>query len=41
MLSQEMLRNSKPWFPRSETGQPLLHDLVIASLFPMNEKNEL
>jgi hypothetical protein len=32
-----MLRSSKPFVPAtSETGQPFLRDLVIASLFPMN-----
>jgi hypothetical protein len=42
MLSQEMLRSSKPLVPAtSETGQPFSRDLVIASLFPMNNKNEL
>jgi hypothetical protein len=36
MLSQEMLRGSKPLvLATGETGQPFLRDLVIASLFPM------
>jgi hypothetical protein len=37
MLSQEMLRSSKPLVSAtSETGQSFLGDLVIASLFPIN-----
>jgi hypothetical protein len=37
MLSQEMLRSSKTLVSAtSETGQPFLSDLVIASLFPIN-----
>jgi len=49
MLSQDemlhnspILRSSKPLVrAASETGQPFWRDLVIANLFPMNNKNEL
>jgi hypothetical protein len=46
MLSQDevlhnspMLRSSKPFVPETrETGKPFLRDLVIASLFPIENR---